>query len=305
MTRNNGIQVLLLALAATALRGEGNSIRLDGGPSWKGLSIRFEPKLEPDPGGASRDLGGTVIDKGVHGDVGQRFIDDPAHKRTFGYDVELIPSNNALTAEIRIQPLHDAQHAVENGWTQFGLPAKLPKYPVITGLRVGDTVAIDLMVNPSTGQKIVDYLTLVREQAQPVHDFSLADVELSLDRPRLLVNGKPLAEGPPDAASGPVIWIYVTARGRFSLSLLPNAKLGFQKNGTATGNILTFHDGAMEFRVECKSPVAPSPGPYNLYVLHETEWRPRNQGMQFTLAAFGSGDKVTEPVTELHFEPAR
>jgi hypothetical protein len=286
--------MLLLALAASALHGEGNSIRLDGGPAWKGLSIRFETKLEPDPGGASRDLGGTVIDRGVHGDVGQRFIDDPAHKRTFGYDVELILSNNGLAAEIRIQPLHDAQHAIQNGWTQFGLPAKLPKYPVISGLRVGDTVAIDLMVNPSTGQKIVDYLTLVREQAQPAHDFSFADVELSLDRPHILVNGKPLAEGPSDAASGPVIWIYVTARGRFSFSLFPNAKLGFQKNGTAAGNILTFHDGAMEFRVECNSPVAPGPGPYNLYVLHEPYWRPRNKSLQLTIVEFGSGDKATE-----------
>jgi len=28
-----------------------------------------------------------------------------------------------------------------------------PKYPVIPNLKVGDTVALDLLVNPATGQK--------------------------------------------------------------------------------------------------------------------------------------------------------
>ncbi len=154
-----------LALAAATLYAQENSIRMDGGPLWKGLSIRFSPRVEPDVNDASNQLGGTVIDlRG--GVVGQRFINDPVHKRSFGYDVRLEPAPNGNSAQIRIEPLHAAEHAVQSGWSQFGLPVGLPKYPVIPDLRVGDTVVLDLLINPATGQKIVDYLTLVRDTSR-------------------------------------------------------------------------------------------------------------------------------------------
>ena len=64
---------------------------------------------------------------------------------------------------------------------------------MIPKVRVGDTVAIDLMVNSATGQKIVDYLTLrhtgTSAPVQP-HDFSLADAELSVNEARVSINGK-------------------------------------------------------------------------------------------------------------------
>ena len=270
---------LALIVFAALLHAEENSIRMDGGPSWKGFSIRFTPKVEPDRDHASNDLGGTVIDlKG--GVVGQRFIDDPVHKLTFGYDVRLEPSADTRTAQIRIEPLHAAQHAVQNGWTQFGIPAGLPKYPVIPGLHVGDTVALDLLINPATGQKIVDYLTLVRQPVPEVaHDFSLADVQLFLDRPRIAVNRNPLELEPAvkfqGSAAGTVVWLYLEGHGRYMLSLVRDDKTGFKKAGTATGTTLTFRDGNSDFRVDCESPVAPGPGLYNLYVKHEPDGRPR------------------------------
>jgi hypothetical protein len=293
MRQSNFFRVMLAAFAAATLYGQENSIRMDGGPSWKGFSIRFSPRVEPDSSDVSNELGGTVIDlRG--GIVGQRFIDDPAHKRSFGYDVRLEPAPDGNSARIRIEPLHGAQHAVQSGWTQFGLPAGLPKYPVIPDLKVGDTVVLDLLLNPATGQKIVDYLTLIRtDRPDPkrAHDFSLADVTLSLDRPRVLVNGKRIESTGNflGGAAASVVWIYIRGHGRFILSLFPNEKLGFQKNGLTGANALTFRDGATEFRVECSSSVAPGPGDgaYNLYVIHEPAWQPRSREDQIEV---GSGD---------------
>jgi len=290
MRRGRVLPAALMALAATLAWCQEKSIRMDGGPSWKGFSIRFSSKVEPDPNGASSELGGTVIDL-PGGVVGQRFIDDPAHKRSFGYDVRLSPSADGSTAEIRIEPLHAAKHAVQNGWTQFGLPAGLPKYPVIPNLSVGDTVALDLLVNPSTSQKIVDYITLEREPARErAHDFSVADVQLFLDRPQVLSNGK-LLESTADfrgKTAGAVVWLYIAGRGRFVFSLFPNPKLGFRDSGVVAANTLTFRDGTTEFRVECMSAVAPGKGPYSLYVVHEPGWRPRGapfpQNIQFGMA---------------------
>ncbi len=270
---------LLLALVAMQLPAQENSIRMDGGESWKGLSILFTPKVEPDPDGASNKLGGTVIDL-LGGVVGQRFIDDRAHKHSFGYDVRLEPSADGRSAQIRVEPLHAARHAVQNGWTQFGVPMGLPKYPVVPDLRVGDTVALDLLINPATGQKIVDYLTLVRSNASipnASHDLSLADIQLQLHHPRVWTNGKPLESTFFQGESeGNVVWIYLQGHGRFVLSLLPNKKLGFQKNGIAFGSTLNFQDDSTDFRVECDRDFAPAEGVFNLYILHEPAWKPHS-----------------------------
>ncbi len=42
------------------------------------------------------------------------------------------------------------------GWSQI----TISKFPEPQEIRDGDTIALDLLVNPSTGQKMVDYLTV-------------------------------------------------------------------------------------------------------------------------------------------------
>lgn len=267
---NNLIRVLLLAAAATTLQAQDGGLGVTD-PSWNGIWIRFATKVEPGGEWAPRVLGGAVL---TEPGKPHHVIDDPIHKRTFGYDLRLEPSADGLTAQLHIEPLHAPQFSVKSGWTLMGLP----KYPVIPNLRIGDTVALDLLVN-STGIKIVDYLTLERlDRPSPerAHDFSLADVMLSLDRPRVLLNGKLLESSAhfQDGAAASVVWIYLQGHGRYVLSLFPNGKLGFRKNGMTAANTMTFRDGPTEIRLECAGSVAPGDGPYNLYVVHEPDWRP-------------------------------
>jgi hypothetical protein len=123
-------------------------------------------------------------------------------------------------------------------------------------------------------------------------DFTLADVELSLNQPRVRVNGK-LVEDESNhrgGISGAVVWLYLEGHGRFVVSLFPDEKLGFRKNGMVTAEAMTFRDGATEYRVECSGRVAPGSGPYNLYVVHEAAWR---AGAPF---AIGSADKAERVV---------
>jgi len=258
----------LLFLSIAAIHAQ---LALDGGPAWKDFAIRFEPKIEPGDIVVPDD-GSSVIDPGVHGN-GQRFIRDDKNKRTFGYEVVLEPSADGQTVQLRIEPLRDPQHAFRNGWSMGSLPVGLPKYPVIPGLRPGDTVALDLMVNPSTGQKLVDYLTLYRSGAsgEPPHDFSLTDVWITFDKPSLLIDGKPLTSAPRDIeVGGRAVALSISGRGGYVFSLFPNEKLGFRRNGTIESKTLTFQDGGVTFRIECAAPIAPGPGPYNLYVAHSS-----------------------------------
>ena len=169
---------------------------------------------------------------------------------------------------------------------------ELPKYPVIPNVKVGDTVALDLLVNSSTGQKVVDYLTLQRQgdidlRSAP-RDFTAADAELTLTGPRVFLNGKLEAQESAGGISGVVTWLYLEGHGRFVLSLIPNDKLGFVRNGRVSRNGLLFEDRGSEFRVECDNRVAPGSGTSNLYVRQEREWRPGNRAP----FRFGSADKV-------------
>jgi hypothetical protein len=273
MAKGNTAILIVLALAASSVKGQESKLSAGGGPEWKGLDVRFLTKLEPPGENTRAQFPGAVLGEGKG--VAHHIINDDAHKRSFGYDLRLEPAADGLSAQVHIEPLNAPHYSVQAGWTMMGLP----KYPVIPNVRVGDTVALDLLVNPATGQKIVDYLTLERaDRPDPkrAHDFSLSDVALLLDRPHMLVNGKPV-ESTGDfqgGTSAAVVWIYLRGHGRFILSLFPNEKLGFQKNGLTGANALTFRDGATEFRVECSSSVAPGDGPYNLYLVHEPAWRP-------------------------------
>ena len=120
-------------------------------------------------------------------------------------------------------------------------------------------------------------MTLERGPAPDrVHDFTLDDILISIDRPRISIDGK-LLESTTNymgGAAGRVAWIYLAGRGAYIFSLYPNQKLGFQKNGMISANTLTFRDGTAEFRVECGQPVVPGEGPYNLYVAHKPDWPP-------------------------------
>jgi hypothetical protein len=285
-----GKSAALLLWMAVALCGQESKLS-SGSPGWKGIQVQFLTKVEPPGENARGQLPGAVIvEQGrVH-----HLIDDAAHKRSFGYDLLLEPSEDGNTVQLRIEPLRfsDPHYSVGPGFTL--LP--LPKYPVIPNLKVGDTVALDLLVNRATGQKIVDYLTLTRGEtgrAAEAHDFSLADVEMSLDPLRVQVNGKAV-EVPASfrGTLGNVVWMYMAGHGRFVLSLFPNEKLGFQKNGVVAANTATFHEGATEIRLECRGAIAPGSERYNLYVLHEPGWRAYSSEETFEFGAAGKAEYV-------------
>ena len=112
---------------------------------------------------------------------------------------------------------------VDPSWTYV----PLLKYPLVPEVRAGDTVAIDLLENPTTGQKVVDYLVFKRSSAAdaadltPVEDLSLAAVELRLEICRISLNGSALDASTRvgGSISGGVLWFYFPERGRFVMSL--------------------------------------------------------------------------------------
>jgi hypothetical protein len=287
---------LLLLCAAAALPLGAQTIASDA--SLLGIGIGFAAKLEPPPSPTTdpavlrqlgRDIqGGAIGGKGPH-----RFWKDAEQKTYLGYDLSIEPGNRRQVFQLRILPLtltpkQMAEAGLSEAWTRLSLP----KYPVIPDVRVGDTVAIDVMANPATGQKIVDYVSLQHNRPMmgpAARDFTLADAGLSLNDPRLIVNGTAVAATAHFAGSvsGPTVWFYLQGHGRFVLSLVPIPDPRFRKIGEVYDYTLTFHDWDGGFRMECSGPIVPSSGYFNLYVYSDSEWRPtgRNANAPFLLGS--------------------
>jgi hypothetical protein len=256
--------------------------------SWPDIQVFFDARIEPLPAPGTdpavlRQLqqdvhGGVIVDERVH-----RYWQDAARKAYLAYDLSIGPGPDPRVVQMRISPLsltprQMAEHGFPESWTRLSLP----KYPVIPKVRVGDTVAIDLMVNPATGQKIVDYLTPRHTGASPSvqpHDFSLADAELSVNEARVSINGKLLEATTHNAGgiTGTPLWFYLPGQGRFILSLIPKPELKMARAGEVYGNVLTFRDGPDTFRIECSGQIAPGSGHYNIYAFHDPGWRPSGE----------------------------
>jgi hypothetical protein len=149
-------------------------------------------------------------------------------------------------------------------------------------------VSIDLFVDRTTGEKLTDELHL--EVFRPVsafvriptasgaaRDFSIADAELQIFQPRITLNGEPQVTGGPAAVRdlhGSLVWLYFPAHGRFILSLVPRANLGFKKMGEVRSGVLTFTMDGDTVKLECVNSIASGNTAYNLYVLHDSDWEP-------------------------------
>src|SRR5258708_5656028 len=153
MRINRGEAVLLFLAAAWSATAADLSVT---SAKWNGIELQFAAKLEP-PGPASmNELRGAVL---TGPDRPHRLIFDAGSKRYFVYDLVVKPIGDQKVLQIRLEPpsLTAQQLGVDPTWTKM----LLPKYPVAPAVRVGETLAVDLLVNPSTGQKIVEYITLL------------------------------------------------------------------------------------------------------------------------------------------------
>jgi len=177
------------------------------------------------------------------------------------------------------------QNDTPSGTTQAWTKLQLPVLPQPQAIRSADTVSVDLFVDPVTGEKLVDDIRIVPPHSAaagvpPVptvsgvpREFSAAAAELQIFRPRVTLNRSPQDGFAWRNVHGPLVWFYFPGHGRYILSLLPRANLGFKKVGEVRGGVLTFSYNQDTVRVDCPNPIAAGHA-YNLYVLPEEDWAP-------------------------------
>jgi catechol 2,3-dioxygenase-like lactoylglutathione lyase family enzyme len=214
-------------------------------------------------------------------DMFHRVFVDPVAETYWGYDLEVKPLGETGTAQLRFKPLtlnadqlpkdYHPRH-VPNVATFHALPP--PQLPSGT-FESGEVIAVEVMRNPATGQKVVDYIEVEFEpvyaevKAEP-RDYKVSDALLQIANPSLRVNGVDVAAALTIAdrsLKSPLVWLSVPGHGRFLLSLCSHTGAGFQKAGVVSAFGLSFSWNGDRFDLLSRTQITEPSGNWNLYVL--------------------------------------
>src|SRR5260221_7150262 len=179
------VSLLLISLCAWGTQ------LMTGGADSNGVWVSYETRLEPPTPPIHQHGGGTLTENQII----KRHICNFDNNTYFGYDLTIRPKQDGrfemVFAPLSVTPpkMSEIFNKVPN-WTLL----QLPKAPATMEVRAGETVALDLFSNPSTGQKVTDYLTIkgkgtVVEVRGPARDFTPEDALIEISSPELSVHG--------------------------------------------------------------------------------------------------------------------
>ena len=262
-----------------------------------------------------------------------RVMVDRSRKVYFGYDarVTIIKTESDTRYRITFAPLSFTPElqkvlgADAKTWTT--LPS--PQFPPARVVRAGEVLELTLLTNSSSRQQMSEYVTLqdpLRKgfDAEPPRefafvggaprDFSVTDIELRLEEPRVTttypstdIPRSLIADGTDrDAArdgtgvnvtlrsrgnaAGPILWMYMPGRGRFLLSLTP--RNGFRRAGEVRGSSLRFIVDGQTYDVMSTLRIAPATAAFNLYVRQQRDWKPTYANANLDTVHIGSADRL-------------
>ena len=153
------ISVALLFLISGLARAEWTS---SGYTSSNDLSVYVESKFEP-PSPRMAGNFGAGLQSLRRGQPGlRRYVYERTSLQYFGYDVAAEPLESTGEYRVTFSSLSLTPEEIKlpnpSAWKMFPPPV----FPAPQIVHDGDTIAIDLFENPSTGQKFVDYIRVQR-----------------------------------------------------------------------------------------------------------------------------------------------
>jgi hypothetical protein len=235
----------------------------------------------------------------VEGDRITRVMLDPHDEVWFGYDIAVAgdPANGFL---LTFGPTSAAAPKGAGGKTGKVMP--LQKYPDPQTIRDGDIVAIDLMVSADGTQKLTDYIQIIspgrdpqppaaKTTAEP-RDFTIDDGPVTYNFRRFVVlwqgqnTENPAFTGRP----GATFWIALPNEGRYILSLVPHD--GFTKSGVVRDNVISFEANGQPCEIRFLTPVAGDGKAWNLYVMHDLGYLPKENLRASVITGTGRLDEL-------------
>jgi len=174
-----------------------------------------------------------------------RLVVDKNDNLIFVYGVEAWRAAAPQTFFVRIKPV---DRGFEAGDPDDFLAKRYPNaprpLPTVAAVRefpmvkLGESILLDILQNPTTGEKIYDVISPGEAFPQPVARAQSPD-EFSVEHPRIVVNGQTMMLTGSGAASGGALCIHLPAKGSYYLSTEPSARYTFQPAGRVERDRLT------------------------------------------------------------------
>ena len=289
--------------------------RIDSGSASVGMfAFYWHTDLNPPTPPLSSSFG-TAYDSTrnqVH-----RMLLDRTNRVYFGYTVQIETLSEPSTFRLTFQPLSLTPELRQRlgddaaSWKALAIG----RFPAPSTIRSGEVLELNLLTNDAWGQRVTEYVTVEEARPRPqgfqqlgaapreftfapgtARDFTVADAGLRLREPRIFINGRFDSSSARTFGeeTGAVVWIYLPQRGRFLLSLVPNAKGGFRRAGEIRGSSVRFTVGTDVFSVNSDGPIAAGTSPYNIYVLHQPKWKPSYPNANVDVATIGAADRMKD-----------
>jgi hypothetical protein len=214
-----------------------------------------------------------------------RVLRDRDGRFVFGYDLWISGNSSNKQFSVVVRPLA-AELASSLSATELPRAETVSTFPKSTEpqtLADGAEFSLDLLINKTTGVKIVDVVKVSFDRSSlggdnpglRARDFTADAVAMDMKDYSLLVDDELIATGKSKTgSSGALLWLYVPGRGRFIFSLVPRPDYGFEKAGTVSANKIQFSVRGNHYEWLSSSPILHEEGTWNLWVLSDPKYVP-------------------------------
>jgi hypothetical protein len=277
--------IAFLTILPAVIRADAGHILRASFPDGTGVEIRTETT-----GSSQIDSEGEMgIGPGIGSqDLVNRVVLDRGNNILFAYNLEALRGTRPGTVTIRIAPISPATEAafLKNS----GAPGR-PRFagahlPTVAGIRdfpdvkIGQAVTLDILYNPSTGEKIFDVL---RPIPAPVSGMSVTVVPspetISLKDVSVRVNGRAVA-APASFIVGSAVRVDIPGHGTYVVAAYDPHQAGFSATAHADGNTLVWALGGDRVEITSMANILTGADQGVLWILHDPNYRPDVAGLQ-------------------------
>lgn len=268
----------LISLPAALLADTGHILRASF-PDGTGVEIRTETT------GSSpiNSQGAMGIGPGIgKQDLVNRFVLDRDNQILFAYNLEASRGTSAGTVKIRIAPISSATEA--SVLKSSGAPGQ-PRFagthlPTVAAahdfpdVRIGQAVTLDILYNPSTGEKIFDVLRPFPASGSVMSvDVAPSPETISLKDVGIRVNGRAVA-APASFLIGAAVRVDIPGHGTYVVAAYDPHQAGFSAIAQADGKTLSWTLGRDRVEITSMTNVLTGTGKGVLWVSQDLHYRP-------------------------------
>lgn len=285
-----GVFTLMSLCALTiALHADSQHVLRASFPDGTGLEIFTQTT-----GSSQIDTeGGMGIGPGVGSqDLVNRVVVDRANNIVFAYNLEASRGGRPDTVMIRIEPISAATEAVmlKNSKAPGRPRFSGAHLPTVAGVRefpavkIGETVTLDILYNPTSGEKIFDVLRPIMTAPSPISvSVAPARETISLKDIAMRVNGHAMSS-PASFIIGSVVRIDIPRLGTYVVAAYDphetSPNYGFAAIAQADGKTLSWAKGNDRVEITSSTKVLTRSGKGVLWVYHDPHYQPDVVGLQ-------------------------